>query len=914
MANARMKNLAGLFTEGRTRVIIIVTAILLIIGVVIGISMIKRHGPGPAEKASVQGAPTLASVPGGFDKQVTAQYAKLVEQQNVQKAETASKGTTSAMPTIIRSGSFQQGGQLLCPCPAPAEGGPPEAGMSFSALGRLAREEGRTMPLTIGGVPSAQKGITGVVCADGTIRDEQGNIVGRTTRAAAGTPVYDAQGRLIGTVGADGLVRDANGNVIGTVGADGIVRDPNGKIIGATGSEAQALAANRIVRDANGNVIGTVGADGKVRDAAGKVIGAVDSNGVVRDENGNVLGTAAGPLTEAAARGVGKLVYDDKGNVIGVLGADGKVRDANGKLIGTVGADGIVRDAAGKVIGKPGTSPPGALAYDAKGRLLGVVGPDGKIRDASGKVVGTVGSDGTVLGLNGKPIGKVSTAALPGNLVYDKDGRVLGSVGPDGKVRDANGNVVGTVGPDGIVRDAKGNVIGKSGGPAPGTGIYDANGKLIGTVGPDGLVRDANGNVIGMVGADGVVRDAKGNVIGKASYVAPGTQVAEAGGAMGTVTAAGTVTGIAKPNAMSGTPVYDANGKLIGMVGADGKVRDANGNVVGTIGADGMVRDASGRVVGKAAPTRSSISTELGPLGALEGAESEGDGAPPVAAIPAVPGGVQMTAPPPGVRAGETRSVLERQAAMISEQKMEQLKQQLQAGMMAQASQLFSAWAPPTQAYVEGTPELEKSGLAGAGGVAGLSAAGGLAGGAMKPPIVKAGTVMFAVLETSLNSDEPGPIMAEIVSGTFKGGRLLGTLANQGQKVLLNFNLLNMPNYSSSISINAIAIDPETARTALSSHTDNHYLLRYGSLFAASFLQGYAQAVSQSGATISTNLFNTVTNMPTLSGGDKIVVALGNVGTQYANYLSSIYSTPPTVYVNAGTGMGILFVSDVVSP
>jgi intracellular multiplication protein IcmE len=131
---------------------------------------------------------------------------------------------------------------------------------------------------------------------------------------------------------------------------------------------------------------------------------------------------------------------------------------------------------------------------------------------------------------------------------------------------------------------------------------------------------------------------------------------------------------------------------------------------------------------------------------------------------------------------------------------------------------------------------------------------------------------------------------------------------------MITFNLLTLPNLSHSLAINAVAIDQNTARTALSSSTDNHYLLRYGSLFASSFLQGYGQAIQSSGTTVSTTGLTTQTATPSLSPRQEIAVALGNVGTQWGNQLNTIFNTPPTVHVYSGTGLGILFLADVPSP
>ena len=43
--------------------------------------------------------------------------------------------------------------------------------------------------------------------------------------------------------------------------------------------------------------------------------------------------------------------------------------------------------------------------------------------------------------------------------------------------------------------------------------------------------------------------------------------------------------------------------------------------------------------------------------------------------------------------------------------------------------------------------------------------------------------------------------------------------------------------------IQAVAIDPQTARTALAGQINNHYLLKYGTLFASSFLQGVGSSL-----------------------------------------------------------------------
>jgi intracellular multiplication protein IcmE len=257
----------------------------------------------------------------------------------------------------------------------------------------------------------------------------------------------------------------------------------------------------------------------------------------------------------------------------------------------------------------------------------------------------------------------------------------------------------------------------------------------------------------------------------------------------------------------------------------------------------------------------------------------------------------------------ELQAILDRQEQQISSQKADQLEQQMQSSMGTQASQLFAAWVSPNQQYVVGNPDRNTQSVLGGGAVS--------IGTSHATPVVKAGTIMYAVLLTAVNSDEPGPVLAEIVQGKFKGARLMGTLSNQGQKVLLSFNTLTLPKLSESIAINTVAIDENTTRTALSSDTNNHYWLRYGTLFASAFIQGYGQSFINSAPNYNLSLFGPPTpNQPTqnnLSPRDRVFVGLGQVGLQYSSVLRDIFNTPPTVKVFSGTPMGILFLSDLAA-
>lgn len=188
---------------------------------------------------------------------------------------------------------------------------------------------------------------------------------------------------------------------------------------------------------------------------------------------------------------------------------------------------------------------------------------------------------------------------------------------------------------------------------------------------------------------------------------------------------------------------------------------------------------------------------------------------------------------------------------------------------------------------------------------------------AQNQELIKAGTVLYAVLDTSINSDEAGPVLATVVSGKYKGARLLGKvqLPNNAKKVIITFTTMSLPKRKESVAIDAYAIDPETARTAFASEVDNHYLLRYGSLFASSFMEGFGKAVGQQGTTTTDPSGSQIQTKPELSATDQIYTAFGTVGEKWSKQVEPLFKTPVTVTVNQGLGVGILIMRDAdVSP
>jgi type IV secretory pathway VirB10-like protein len=263
-------------------------------------------------------------------------------------------------------------------------------------------------------------------------------------------------------------------------------------------------------------------------------------------------------------------------------------------------------------------------------------------------------------------------------------------------------------------------------------------------------------------------------------------------------------------------------------------------------------------------------------------------------------------------------------AAMQDAQDRQARIEALMNAMNGQAQQLVASWTAPTMAHRSGSAETTKAGAAtkDATGktILGKSSRDAAMSGAGAPPIIKAGSIVFAVLDTAVNSDYPdSPVMVTIVDGKYKGSKLLGKLvttkgvSGQLDRVMLTFTLMNNDEWDRSRTVTAYAIDPDTARTVLASSVDYHYLQRFGAIMATSFVQGYANALQSSGGTTQITAFGNTTTNPALSPAQKLATAFGQIGTALGTVTQNYTNIPPTVRVDSGVGLGILFMADVTA-
>ena len=304
-----------------------------------------------------------------------------------------------------------------------------------------------------------------------------------------------------------------------------------------------------------------------------------------------------------------------------------------------------------------------------------------------------------------------------------------------------------------------------------------------------------------------------------------------------------------------------------------------------------------------------------------------------VSPFPGIPSAVSANAATTAqaANAQKLQEILNKQNQQLADQKYQQKIQQRTSQMLGIANQSIQSWSKvSTQVYTAGNePEGKERGgpIGGPGsgsnvlsgpavpaGPEGLPGPSGVGRGA----VIKTGDVLFAVMDTSVNSDEPGPILATVVSGRLRGAKLIGSfnLPANADKMVISFNTMSIPGAAKTTSISAYAIDPNTARTALSSKTNHHVLYRYGSLFAATFLEGFGNAFQSANTTVTIGGTGGGQNITVQNGINRsilqnAVIGLSTLGKAWGQAAQQQFNRPTTVEVYSGTPLGILFTQDV---
>lgn len=176
--------------------------------------------------------------------------------------------------------------------------------------------------------------------------------------------------------------------------------------------------------------------------------------------------------------------------------------------------------------------------------------------------------------------------------------------------------------------------------------------------------------------------------------------------------------------------------------------------------------------------------------------------------------------------------------------------------------------------------------------------------------IAAPGDIVYAQILTAVNSDVPGTVLAQILTGPFTGGKAIGSFSLADESLVLSFETIIKDDIS--YPIEAVALDRETSLPGLADDVDHHYITRVVLPFAAKFLEGYSAAIAETGTTTETDDSGTdTTEDPEPDHKESLYAGFEEASGVIVDEIDSRATPPVTVKINRGTTFGLLFTSKV---
>lgn len=226
----------------------------------------------------------------------------------------------------------------------------------------------------------------------------------------------------------------------------------------------------------------------------------------------------------------------------------------------------------------------------------------------------------------------------------------------------------------------------------------------------------------------------------------------------------------------------------------------------------------------------------------------------------------------------------------------------LLAKMQAQMNTLFEAWRPEGIKVVQVIdPSTLKKDVGEKTPVLGKG----------DRVIVPSGTISYAQLLIEANSDAPGPVLAEIMSGPLAGGRAIGQFEVTREYLILRFSKITYK--KKEYATDAVALDPNSTLPGMVTEKDNRYFTRLVLPMAAGFLEGFGSAISAPSNRVVTDSGSVVVFQQSKQGvKDGIYRGISEAANTAGGFFRDEASaTKPLIRVAAGTPMGLFFVNPV---
>lgn len=178
-------------------------------------------------------------------------------------------------------------------------------------------------------------------------------------------------------------------------------------------------------------------------------------------------------------------------------------------------------------------------------------------------------------------------------------------------------------------------------------------------------------------------------------------------------------------------------------------------------------------------------------------------------------------------------------------------------------------------------------------------------------PIAKAGEMVYVLMNSDIDTDEPDIAHFTVIQGALKGGRFVGTATRQNEMVKVSVNSFYMNKQA--YSVTGQVMDVNTARGLLAGDVDRKLFQRYGLPFLGGFVTGLGAAVAQGNTQITSSAVGTTSTTTPLNNRQIMGSAFGAGASGVTQQIQrSAAKTEPAVRIPGGGAYVVWLFSDIV--
>ncbi len=200
------------------------------------------------------------------------------------------------------------------------------------------------------------------------------------------------------------------------------------------------------------------------------------------------------------------------------------------------------------------------------------------------------------------------------------------------------------------------------------------------------------------------------------------------------------------------------------------------------------------------------------------------------------------------------------------------------------------------------------------GGGGGNATASGFEEEVEETVVIPAGKIVYGQMLLEANSDVPSVVLGQMVSGPLKGWKVLGSFTALEDIEMIGVTFDTAVNEDGDqYDIDAIMLDPDTGLAAMSTDVDHRYLKRVILPSAAVFVEGFANAIADTGRTsVSISGETVVTDQEEADDEEQVATGIAEAGSKIAEFLDDEGDVPIKIVIEAGTPIGIFFAENVI--